>query len=286
MLGQAFRTVGFILEHPVGRRRRLLCLGRFASWQLRSRLVQGSRLVPFVSGTQLWASRGETGITGNIYVGLHEFAEMGFVAHYLRPGDLFADIGANAGSYTIIASGIAGARTIAVEPVPETIVRLKNNIGANRIEHLVRIAPCAVGAQEGEVRFSVDLDTVNHVVTDDEIAHIRVALRTIDHLFEHERPALIKLDVEGYDREALSGARQVLADTRLQALVVELSNRSSARSIMDAGFTACRYDPFTRELTEADALMGSGNTIFVRDMGHVRGRLEEGAKIEVMGLHV
>jgi hypothetical protein len=34
-------------------------------------------------------------VTGNIYCGLHEFADMGFVLHFLRPGDLFVDVGAN-----------------------------------------------------------------------------------------------------------------------------------------------------------------------------------------------
>jgi hypothetical protein len=36
--------------------------------------------------------------TGNLYVGLHEFEEMAFLLHFLRRGDLFADVGANVGS--------------------------------------------------------------------------------------------------------------------------------------------------------------------------------------------
>jgi hypothetical protein len=52
----------------------------------------------------MWATSGMTGATGNLYVGLHEFEEMAFLLHFLRPGDLFADVGANVGSYTILAA--------------------------------------------------------------------------------------------------------------------------------------------------------------------------------------
>jgi hypothetical protein len=43
-------------------------------------------------------------MSGNIYAGLHEFGDMAFVLHFLRAGDLFADVGANIGSYTVLAS--------------------------------------------------------------------------------------------------------------------------------------------------------------------------------------
>ena len=67
---------------------------------------------------------GETGLTGNLYAGLHEFADMAFVMHALRPTDLFVDIGANAGSYTILACAVAKARGCAFEPLPSTYRRL------------------------------------------------------------------------------------------------------------------------------------------------------------------
>lgn len=53
-----------------------------------------------------------TGATGNIYVGLHEFEDMAFLLHVLRRTDLFVDVGANIGSYTILAGGAAGAKLL------------------------------------------------------------------------------------------------------------------------------------------------------------------------------
>ena len=63
--------------------------------------------------------RGMTGATGNIYCGLDEFADIAFLMHLLRPGDLFVDIGSNIGTFTVLASAVCGSGAIAVEPDPK-----------------------------------------------------------------------------------------------------------------------------------------------------------------------
>jgi hypothetical protein len=63
--------------------------------------------------------------TGNIYTGLHEFEDMSFLLHFLRPADLFIDIGANVGAYTIFASGIVAATSISIEPISQIFEILK-----------------------------------------------------------------------------------------------------------------------------------------------------------------
>ena len=74
---------------------------------------------------------GETGFTGNIYCGLDEFQDMAFLLHALRKEDLFVDIGANVGSYTLLACSAIGAKGYCVEPVPSTYHRLMVNIRYN-----------------------------------------------------------------------------------------------------------------------------------------------------------
>ena len=58
------------------------------------------------------------GATGNIYCGLHDFEEMSFLMHFLRAGDVFADVGVNVGAYSMLAASV-GARAIAFEPAGE-----------------------------------------------------------------------------------------------------------------------------------------------------------------------
>ena len=98
-------TLRFVCRHPLNRKKPIAGLLRFVDWQIRSR-VQGEVTHPWVGGTKLAVRKGMTGATGNIYCGLHEFPDMAFVLHALKTTDVFLDIGANVGAYTILASGV------------------------------------------------------------------------------------------------------------------------------------------------------------------------------------
>ena len=100
------RTLHYIVQHPLNRDDRLAAVGRFLRWQLSCRLLPGAVAVPFVNATRLLVTPGMTGATGNLYCGLHEYQDMAFVLHALRAGDRFIDIGANIGSYTVLAADI------------------------------------------------------------------------------------------------------------------------------------------------------------------------------------
>jgi hypothetical protein len=115
------RTLGFIFSHPLGKRHPLKSLFRFMLWQLQSSLSPAKLIIKhYVAQVKFYAKKGLTGITGNIYTGLHEFSDMGFLLHFLRPQDTFFDVGANVGSYTLLASGVCKAKSVAIEPVRTT----------------------------------------------------------------------------------------------------------------------------------------------------------------------
>jgi hypothetical protein len=70
--------------------------------------------VPFVDDTKLLADpamgMARYGSYGAVFVcGLTEFEDMGFALHLLTDEDLFGDIGANVGFYSVLASGVRGA---------------------------------------------------------------------------------------------------------------------------------------------------------------------------------
>ena len=113
-------SAAFFLSHPIARRQYLRTILRILRWQILSRL-HSVITVRWIGGTKLTVSRGARGATGNLYYGLHEFSPMAFTIHMLRPGDVFVDGGANIGTYTLLASAIAGAHTDAFEPDPGTI---------------------------------------------------------------------------------------------------------------------------------------------------------------------
>lgn len=286
----------FVLGHPIGRRRPLRCLFDVARWQLTAGAEP--RVVPFAGDARLLARRGETGVTGNVYLGLHEFADMAFVVHALRPGDLFGDIGANAGSYTVLAARLAQASVIAVEPVPQTAERLRANIALNGIADRVELHRVAVSDRTGTVRFTIDADTVNRIAgqTDAQRAMCDVPCTTLHALFGERAPTLLEIDVEGHEGRVIEGARRLLKDAGLLALVVEEGSgfgltpdsRPVRRMLQEHGFAPAIYDPWARRFGAAEGPRGERreNVLWLRDRVELERRVREAPPILVKGLRV
>ncbi len=92
---QLKQVIKYINKHPLAGKHKLKAYYNFLAWQLSQFFFPIERVVPFVEGTKLAVKKGFSGATGNIYTGMQEFNDMGFLLHFLRPGDLFFDIGAN-----------------------------------------------------------------------------------------------------------------------------------------------------------------------------------------------
>ena len=179
------QTISFIWNHPFSRGRRAANLTRFACWQVKSPIFKGPHVEPFVGGARLSVRRGQTGAIGNLYVGLHELEDMAFALHLLRPGDLFFDIGANVGSYTVLAAKVAGASVIAVEAVPATYDALLANVQVNAIGTLVDARNCGLAAEPGVLNFTSVQDSTNHVAATAEAGSVEcvtVPVTTFDAL--------------------------------------------------------------------------------------------------------
>lgn len=272
-------------DHPLTCDAPLRAWLRFGQWQVRSRL-RSEVLVDWVGGQRLAVRHGMTGATGNIYVGLHEFFDMMVPLHFLRRGDLFLDVGANVGTYTVLASGVCGAETIAFEPDPETQVRLKRNLEVNGLDQRVRVLACAVGAERNEVAFTIGLDTVNRLASAGDPKTRTVRMETLDEVVGAGQPAMMKVDVEGAELGVLRGAEGVLARPSLRVIELETVVPESAAILARHGFKAACYDPFHRALSERSSACRSSNALYVRDWALVASRLQTAAKVEVLGRSV
>src|SRR3990167_4713375 len=160
-------TINFIRKHPASKNRQIRNVCRFLRWQIASRLAPGEMVIDFIENSRFVAKRGMRGITGNIYVGLHDFEDMLFLLHLLKQDELFVDVGANVGSYTILAATVKKARCLSVEPFQDTVKWLKQNIAINQIQDQVKLLEVVIGESEGHVAFSTNQDTMNHVVKND-----------------------------------------------------------------------------------------------------------------------
>lgn len=284
-------VVRFVFTHPLNRGQRMRALGRLLRWQLGSRLLACPVALPFVDDLHMVVERGMTGATGNYYCGLHEAEDMAFVLHFLKPGDDFYDIGANVGSYSLLAAAAGATRILAFEPAPETARRLRRNIAFNSLQGVVAVQEMALGPADGEVSFSRGSDTTNHVMAEGEAGEMDVVrVGRFDDCFVGDRPSFVKMDVEGFESQVLAGAGAALANASLLGLLVE-DNGSGRRYgaeipiaslLRDHGFEPWRYDPWKRRLVPLLGATQTGNVLFLRHSELAQARVDAAGRFRLV----
>ena len=279
----------FIYNHPFNSDDKIGGIARFFKWHINCRINPYPIVYPYSENSKFLIWKGLTGATGNLYCGLMEYNDMAFLLHFLKPSDLFIDVGANVGAYTILASAEIKAKTIAIEPVPTTFKNLMDNIAINQMQDKVSALNIGLGSKKSKLKFTKSLDTVNHVATENEKDTIEVEIETLDSVLLTDIPSLIKIDVEGFETEVLLGAENTLNNEKLKAIIIEL-NGSGMRygydenkiheNLIGKGFKPFDYRPKTRELKELNSY-GRHNTIYVRDRDYVENRLIKSRKIKI-----
>jgi len=143
---------------------------------------------------------------------------------FVQPGDLVFDVGAHVGD-RVAAFRRLGARVVAVEPQPALVRVLRLLYGRHRT---VTIERAAIGRTPGETTLKINVDNPTISTASDEFmqaAHgargwegqawnksVVVPVTTLDALIaRHGLPAFIKIDVEGFEAEALAGLSQPVA---------------------------------------------------------------------------
>ena len=127
----------------------------------------------------------------------------------LAPGDVFVDVGANCGAFTLFAARMLGARgrVVAIEPMPQMVERLQFNVAANALAN-VEIFATAVGAGAGESTLYVDethrgMSSMSRV---DGYKPTTVPVVTLASLIAQagiQRIDALKIDIEGYEDRVL-----------------------------------------------------------------------------------
>ena len=290
-----FKVLRRILNHPLSKKNKLQALLRFIKWHIGIRLLKSPIVYSFTTDSYLIIQRGMEGATGNIYNGLDEFYDMSFLLHFLRENDFFVDVGANIGSYTVLASAHIGCTSISIEPSRESFHYLQTNIRVNDIDDNVEQLNIGLGSKSGKEKFTYGNDTTNHVATNNDKNVITIEVDTLDNVVSTiKKPTLVKIDVEGYEKEVLLGASKALASEYIKAIIIEDVNHGERYGFQDndvhkilnkCGFKRYEYDPFKRELNKKSGYFGQ-NTIYLRDFDYVNERIKKAPKIIISGIKI
>jgi FkbM family methyltransferase len=144
---------------------------------------------------------------------------------WIANGDWVIDIGANVGHYTVRLSQLVGARgrVLAFEPVPDTFELLTSNVAAAGARN-VSLFNAAVSAQTAAMGITMPLfnsGLTNYYMaaltsTDGDIEVLTIGL---DSISLPRRIALVKIDVEGHELQALQGMEGLLRKDRPRLIV-------------------------------------------------------------------
>lgn len=281
----------FISKHPLTRERKLKALIDFMKWQFGMKLLGCRFVVDWVDDAKFLTRKRETGLTGNLYCGFMEYEDMSFLLHYLRKSDVFYDIGANVGAYTILASAVRGCRSHTLEPLPDTFDRLVDQLKINRIEDLVDARNNGVGAKADVLEFTNTLNCMNRVNIDPNNRDVtKVEVIALDDTFDPDCNSMVKIDVEGYEKFVFDGGARFFSNPNISALIVELNDAGQKfgcndtdidETIRSYGFFPVTYDPMTRTLKKLDTFNDGRNTIYLRDMDSVAERCRLADKVIV-----
>ncbi|MCS6797662.1 MAG: FkbM family methyltransferase [Myxococcota bacterium] len=155
-------------------------------------------------------------------LGVYEPAVSACLERILRPADVFFDVGAHAGYFSLVASRCVGptGRVVAFEPAPANAERILEHVELNGLEGVVRVERAAVCDGPGTATFVLtDRDANCHLARWGADSarrrpgdRLEVACTTLDAAVRtHGTPRCVKVDVEGAELAVLQGAVGLLS---------------------------------------------------------------------------
>lgn len=171
--------------------------------------------------------------------GYYELREELLVRNNVHGGDYFIDVGANVGTFALLAARCVGpfGRVYAYEPNPSAANLLRASATKNWVHERLLINECAVGAHEGTATLKVSAShlggaTVSTTATSatfnetssylhDEIA-IPTNIVTLDNEFSCDLPIrFLKIDAEGFEADVMQGAARLISHHCIDIIMLE-----------------------------------------------------------------
>lgn len=271
------RLAGF-KKHPLTRNGVGSALFRYLFFNTIQTLYPKPRIYNFVNGLKFYAQKGDAGIVANIYYKLYDYEDSMFMMDHLKENDLFVDVGANVGHFSLLAAGISKANVMAFEPIPQTFAKLNKNVILNNLTDKIQTLNMGIGQENSFLNFTTTRDVMNSVALEHETNVIQVQVEKLDDALKFKKPVFLKIDVEGYEFFVLKGANDVLSSPSLKYIIIEFNfsvskfghtNQEILELLLSYDFAPVEYDV---ELKQIRPIAGYNthkfNTIFIKKDSH------------------
>jgi FkbM family methyltransferase len=153
------------------------------------------------------------------FLGYFDPAGIKFIKNQLYEGEIFIDIGANVGSYTLVASKLVGrsGRVIAFEPASKSFLRLSKNISMNGLKNVITERKAVLDRNTRTDLYisgnhNLGMSSIFHHDSESGITENVETVTLDDYVEKHEisQVNIIKIDIEGSEILALKGMQRIL----------------------------------------------------------------------------
>lgn len=211
-----------------------------------------------------------------------------WIETFMDKDDVFIDVGANIGVYSLFAASIhPQLRIYSVEPAFHNYFHLCSNIADNNFEQRIVPIQLALGDSEdvsvmslsssevGSASHAIDSGKSQKVIDRTAMQHLIMAM-PLDVLIERGlviQPNHIKIDVDGFEEKVIAGMKKALANLDLRSILIEFDELLADTTVIKALLNAAGFQtnhpinqqsPHSRERRE---LSGNGhikNVIYTR----------------------
>jgi len=179
-------------------------------------------------------------IQREMFLGVYEPTQTAWFKQCLRPGDVFIDVGASFGYYTTLGASLVGptGKVFAFEPSPIASQVVEQMIEDTAHQNVI-LTKAAVGRKTGNA--SLFLPTTRHLhspsilQSDPDFVPVPVPMVALDHftpLKNVPKIKLVKIDVEGYEPDVLSGMERLIKEKRIENIICEFNSGWLKRNSM------------------------------------------------------
>lgn len=227
-LKQFIGSIGLIANnHHINRAEGI---ARHLKWQFR-KLFNMFPVELEISRSKILASHKRCGVSALINSQkMYDFNNMQLIKLLLKDGGVFFDIGANIGSYSLIASEQRSALVFSFEPHPVTFQLLQDNVDLNRRSN-VKLFNMAIGEEDGNIYLTNNPGAAtNHIEVGPNENAIEIICQRADSFCRANKiePDYVKIDVEGFEFNVIKSFGDQLRSVKL--FFVEINGLSDLRS--------------------------------------------------------
>lgn len=226
----------YLLNHPLNRNHKFRTFMTIPWWMVNKFFIHIPCIISLTSNIKCicYPQKSLYG-TLVLYTKLPEYGEMMMLLKLLKEDDIFIDVGANIGVYSLLAaSKISRGRIFAFEPSMHSLPRLYENISINNLTNIIQVSEKVVSDRVGYQYFNIsNMSDYNHIAyLKEEDVGIKIPSISLDKFISEKKLSqikLIKIDVEGVEFLVLKGLQKNLAAKKVDILIVEITEWTSNR---------------------------------------------------------